>query len=263
MAKAFIERIKLKMAEVKQGAGQQQSWIASVVSFLSAVLIILSIRWIFFEPFVIPSGSMIPSLLIHDHILVLKAAYGIRVPFTQFYIYEYNQPKRGDVVVFRSVEKDDMIMIKRVAGMPGDTVEISEEGFLKINGEKVKVDLYPDPQANQSPFYKVSEIDVDGPFSHFSMYRQELGEHDHRILLRKDEYRMATGKFEVPQDHYFMMGDNRDNSRDSRYWGPLPKNQLLGKALFVWLSCEETLPFLNFLCNPLTLRWKRFGHIID
>lgn len=251
------------MAAPASSNGKQGTFLQSTLSFASAVLIILSIRWIFFEPFVIPSGSMIPSLLVHDHILVLKAAYGIRIPFTQHYLFEYNQPSRGDVVVFRSVEKDDIIMIKRVVGLPGDAVEVSEEGYLTINGQKVPVEPFPNPEANQEPFYKVNREDIQRPFSDIIMFRQQLGKHDHRAMLFKEDYRMGTGRFQVPQDHYFMMGDNRDNSRDSRWWGPLPKNQLLGKALFVWLSCEETLPFVSFICNPLELRWKRFFHIID
>jgi signal peptidase I len=243
--------------------GRQGTWLSSTVSFVSAVLVILSIRWMLFEPFVIPSGSMIPSLLIHDHILVLKAAYGVRIPFTQHYLFEYSQPQRGDVAVFRSVENEGIIMIKRVVGMPGDKIEVTEDGLLFVNGEKIPVEPLAHPESDQGPFYKVSPEDVGGPFEHFMMYRQHLGQHDHRIMLFKEDYRMGAGKFEVPKDHYFMMGDNRDNSRDSRFWGPLPKEQLLGKALFVWLSCEETLPFISFICNPLTLRWKRFGHIIE
>ncbi len=242
---------------------KQGTFLQSVISFVTAVLIILSIRWLLFEPFVIPSGSMIPSLLVHDHILVVKAAYGVRLPFTQKYLIEYNQPSRGDVVVFRSVENPDMIMIKRVVGLPGDMIEVSEEGYLSINHEKVQIEPLPHPETDQGPFYSVNPVDLQKSYSEITMFRQHLGLHDHRAMLFKQDYRLGTGEFQVPIDHYFMMGDNRDNSRDSRWWGPLPKNQILGKALFVWLSCEETLPFINFICNPLELRWKRFGHIIE
>lgn len=231
-------------------------------SFSMAVLAILAFRWALFEPYVIPSGSMIPTLLIHDHILVNKFAYGLRIPFSESWLFKGEEPKRGDIVVFRSVEDSGYFMIKRVVGLPGDKIEVDSEGYVKVNGEKLPVkplNVTADP-ASQAPYYAVKASDIGGDFSDFDFFEEDLKGVLHRAMLTKGVTRFFDRPFTVPTDHYFCMGDNRDNSKDSRYWGPLPREKLLGKALFVWLSCEDTLPFLPFLCNPLKLRWGRFGH---
>ncbi|MGE4133242.1 MAG: signal peptidase I [Bdellovibrionales bacterium] len=234
-------------------------------SFSVAVLAILAFRWVLFEPYVIPSGSMIPTLLIHDHILVSKSAYGIRFPFTKSWLYKGDGPKRGDIVVFRSVEDSGFFMIKRVVGLPGDTVTIDPEGYVSVNGEKLPakpLSVTSEPQS-QSPYYAVSEADLNGTYDEYEFIEEKTGEVTHRAILNKNAARFFDRPFKVEEDHYFCMGDNRDNSKDSRYWGSLPREHLLGKALFVWLSCDETLPFLPFLCNPLKLRWGRFFHTLN
>jgi signal peptidase I len=233
-------------------------------SFALAVLAILAFRWMLFEPYVIPSGSMIPTLLIHDHILVSKFAYGVRIPFTKMWLFKNSDPKRGDIVVFRSVEDPTYFMIKRVVGLPGDKIEIDPEGYLKINGEKLETKaMQPsaDP-VSQRPYYPVTETDIGGSYSDFDFYDEDLKGMHHRAMLTKGAPRFFDRAMTVPEDQFFCMGDNRDNSKDSRYWGALPRENLLGKALFVWLSCDETLPYLPFLCNPLKLRWSRFFHVL-
>lgn len=234
-------------------------------SFLMAVIAILAFRWALFEPYVIPSGSMIPTLLIHDHILVSKFAYGLRVPWTKTWLFKNSEPKRGDIVVFRSVEDESYFMIKRVVGLPGDKIEVDPEGYVKINGEKLPaktLDITSDPKS-QSPYYPVTENDIGDSYVNVNFIEEDLKGVKHRAILRKDVVRMFDQPITVDENHYFCMGDNRDNSKDSRYWGALPRENLLGKALFVWLSCDETLPFLPFLCNPLKLRWGRFFHALN
>lgn len=236
--------------------------------FIFAVLCILTFRWLLFEPFVIPSGSMIPTLLIHDHILVSKMAYGVRLPFSSQWLVKTGEPKRGDIVVFRSVKEEGYYMIKRVIGLPGDVIDISPEGFVSINGEKLEEKPLPvtDEVESQKPYYQANETDLDGArATSFDFFEEKTGEKVHRMLLKKDFFRGSypeTMPYTVPADKYFVMGDNRDNSADSRFWGALPRENLLGRALFVWLSCEHTFEYLPFLCNPLELRWKRFGHVL-
>lgn len=240
-------------------AGQKAKFGDSFGGFVLAVLAILSFRWLLFEPFVIPSGSMIPTLLIHDHILVSKMAYGVRVPFSKNWLFRTGEPKRGDIVVFRSVEDSNYFMIKRVVGLPGETVEITDDGQVKINGTHMEVKpltVSSDP-ASQKPYYAINEGDLQGSFSDYDFFEEKTGEKVHRTILQKGAARMFDRVYQVPADHYFVMGDNRDNSKDSRYWDSLPRENLLGRALFIWLSCEETLPFLPFLCNPLEVRGKR------
>ena len=229
-------------------------------SFSLAVLAILAFRWLLFEPYVIPSGSMIPTLLVHDHILVSKFAYGVRIPFTKSWLFKNSEPQRGDVVVFRSVEDSGYFMIKRVVGLPGDKIEVNPEGFVLVNGEKLattSLDITSE-SSPQAPYYKVSEGDIERPYSEANFYEEDLLGIKHRILLLKDTGRFFDRPITVQPDHYFCMGDNRDNSKDSRYWGALPRENLLGKALFVWLSCDQTLKYLPFLCDPTQLRWGRF-----
>lgn len=232
-------------------------------SFLLAVVAILAFRWLLFEPYVIPSGSMIPTLLIHDHILVNKMAYGVRVPFTKQWLFKNKDPKRGDIVVFRSVEDNVYFMIKRVVGVPGDKIEVGSDGYVSINGEKLPtkhLDVTADP-ASQAPYYAVKKNDIDSSgadYSQFDFFEEDLKGVTHRAMLIKEAPRFFDHPVVVPEGQFFMMGDNRDNSKDSRYWGTLPRENLLGQALFIWLSCEETVPGLPFLCNPLKLRWGRF-----
>lgn len=252
------------MAESKSGI-KKAKFGDGLGSFVLAVLAILAFRWLLFEPYVIPSGSMIPTLLIHDHILVSKSAYGVRIPFSKKWLFRNNDPKRGDIVVFRSVEDTGYFMIKRVVGLPGDKIEVDAEGFLLVNSEKVALkplNVTEDPKS-QEPYYKVKESDLGGSFSDFDFYEENLQGVNHRSILTKGAVRFTDRPVTVGENEYFCMGDNRDNSKDSRYWGALPRENLLGKALFVWLSCDETLPFLPFLCNPLKLRWSRFFHVLN
>lgn len=234
-------------------------------SFTLAVLAILAFRWLLFEPYVIPSGSMIPTLLIHDHILVNKFAYGVRVPFSAKWLFKNSDPQRGDIVVFRAVNDEGYFMIKRVVGLPGDTIEVDQEGFLKVNGEKLDVKplaVSEDPKS-QEPYYAVTEKDLGGEgasYGEYDFYEENLKGVIHRAILTKGAPRFFDRPVTVPENQFFCMGDNRDNSKDSRFWGALPRENLLGKAMFVWLSCDETLPYLPFLCNPLKLRWGRFFH---
>ncbi len=262
------------------GVSQKLRFGDGIGSFTLAVIAILSFRWLLFEPYVIPSGSMIPTLLIHDHILVNKLAYGVRYPFTESWITEFDGPKRGDIVVFRSVENPGQFMIKRVVGLPGDKVELNGDGRLKVNGEQLPMqpfDVTLDPNS-QSPYYAVSEGDVGKPYAEYSFFEEDLLGVKHRAILEKGSGRdyppemcssfdpdlkqclSFTTPVVVPEGHYYCMGDNRDNSKDSRFWGPMPRKNLLGKAMFVWLSCEDTLPLVPFICNPLKLRWGRFFH---
>lgn len=244
---------------------------SSAFSFFGAIAAILAFRWLLFEPFVIPSGSMIPTLLIHDHILVSKSAYGLRLPFTETWLWQYGGPKRGDIVVFKSVE-GNYFMIKRVIGLPGDTIEMQEDGLVKVNGkvmDEKPLDVTENP-ASQDPYYEANNGDLGGPPTDFQFFEEKVGDHTHRMMLKKFdsfragyEYAAPGTPFKVPEGSLWAMGDNRDNSKDSRYWGPLPREKLMGKALFVWLSCEQTLPYIPFICNPLTLRWKRFFHVLE
>lgn len=224
-----------------------------------AVLVALFIRWAFIEAYVIPSGSMLPSLLIHDHIFVNKLVYGLRAPFSENWVAKFSEPKRGDVIVFKYPRDMSTFFIKRVVGEPGDKVYY-ENGVLYINDKpmekKVPVSDADFQWLRDADFQRDGNIyDAKDNYTHFT---EVLGDKEHSILLRKGDLFETAGPYIVPEDHLFVMGDNRNNSSDSRVWSFLPKKNILGRAMFVWLSCEETIPVLPFLCNPLTIRWGRF-----
>ncbi|MEQ1664769.1 MAG: signal peptidase I [Bdellovibrionales bacterium] len=224
--------------------------------FSLACLWILGLRWIGFEPFVIPSGSMIPTLLINDHIVVSKYTYGIRLPFSNIWLKKPRVPNRGDIVVFQSTEKEDYYLIKRVVGLPGDRVQFTDSGELIINGETA-------PRKKAENLNHWNETDLGDKLANFDLYNEKLGERTHEVLLEKKGFRYAEPGHIVPPGKIFLMGDSRDRSRDSRFWGDLPLENLWGKAQYVWLSCEKTLSNVNFICDPKTIRWNRFFHKID
>lgn len=236
------------------------SLFSGIGSLLVAVVVALAIRWLFFEAYVIPSGSMLPSLLIQDHIFVNKLIYGIRVPFSKQWISHFRLPVKGEIIVFRFPEDESTFFIKRVIGVPGD--KISWDGNqLTINGEKVPTE--PNPRKDYF-LSLVSEQDLNGPKDVYDVFQEDLNHHPHPTFIKRDAFHYPAENVEIPPNSLFVMGDNRDNSNDSRMWGLVPADNILGRATFVWLSCDKTLPGIaSFICDPLHIRWARFFHPVQ
>ncbi|MFN7454689.1 MAG: signal peptidase I [Pseudobdellovibrionaceae bacterium] len=212
------------------------TWPQALGTFLFPILLILSVRWFLVEPFVIPSGSMLPNLLILDHVIVNKLSYGIRIPGQQQFLIHWSQPQRGDIVVFRYPENPDVFYVKRLVGLPGDRVSL-EKGQIIVNGQPL-----PQKQlGSQGEFQQFAEAEKG--------YTVQYLQHEQSFF---DEV-------QVPEDRFFFMGDNRDQSSDSRVWGFVPQDHLVGRVVVIWLSCAKTLPGAEFICDPTTLRWDRFG----
>ena len=203
-------------------------------SFFPVLLFVLVIRSFVLEPFRIPSGSMMPTLLQGDFIFVKKFSYGLRLPVTEKKIVETGAPERGDVVVFRLPSDPSVNYIKRVVGLPGDTVSY-ERHRLVINGEIVDLEQHPDATPHDPRFL------------------EQLGEREHEILVTHAGNVGRDGDFSVPDGHYFVMGDNRDNSRDSRFIGSIPESHLVGEAVRIWMHIDG-------LSWP---RWDRIGNKIQ
>ncbi len=194
-------------------------------SFFPIILAVLVIRSFIAEPFRIPSASMVPTLHIGDFILVNKFSYGIRLPVTNTKIIKMEQPQRGDVVVFRYPPKPEIDYIKRVVGLPGDRVGYFNK-TIYINGRPVLQDEYE----------KTIEHIGIVPTSHTLKY-EHLGEKTHLIALGPNMQRRELDII-IPEGEYFVMGDNRDNSSDSRFWGTVPEQNLVGKAFYIWMSWD-------------------------
>ena len=217
--------------EVPGKPSARQTLVEYSRSFFPVLLFVLVVRSFVFEPFRIPSGSMMPTLLKGDFIFVQKFAYGLRLPVTETKVIETGSPERGDVVVFRLPSDPGINYIKRVVGLPGDTV-VYQQHRLTINGESVQLD----GSGNQGD----------------PRYTEQLGERDHEILIQNPGYTIADGSYVVPENHYFVMGDNRDNSKDSRFIGPIPETHLVGEAVRIWLHLDGWTP-----------RWDRVGSRIQ
>lgn len=233
------------------GASKKGTWRQALLTFAAPFVIVLGLRWLLIEPFVIPSGSMIPSLLIHDHILVNKLAYGLRIPFSEKYIFFWQHPQRGDIVVFKYPKNINVFFVKRLIGEPGDKVEL-KNGVLFVNDQE----LSQTPQTSE----QVEQVapDFSAPSDFFSYYLEPAREHQHLVRYYTSASSSRNwGPVTVPENSYFMMGDNRDESMDSRFWGFVPEGNIVGRAGVIWFSCESMLPTATYLCDPATLRWHR------
>ena len=197
-------------------------------SLFPVLLIVLVFRSFLFEPFKIPSGSMIPTLLVGDFIVVNKFAYGIRLPVLNKKIIGIGEPERGDVVVFRYPIDPSVNFIKRAVGLPGDTITYRDKQLF-INGEKV--------EETAAGRFGSDDIKCSTPAVDASLYWEKLGDANHNILVH-DHSGSRNGQWVVPEGHYFMMGDNRDRSNDSREWGFVPEENILGRAVGIWLNFD-------------------------
>ncbi len=233
-------------------------WIADTGKQLAiAIIIVMFLRSSIIEPYKIPSGSMIPTLFIGDHIFVNKFSYGFKVPFTEFflerpiYVTQQQLPTRGDVIVFRYPRDETINYIKRVVGLPGDRVAIREK-ILYINDKPVEVTPLKDPNLEAG-------METDDDRRVLSLFTEKLEGADHPVLYNMNSLLNSDyGPIEVPEGKILAFGDNRDKSSDSRMWGFVPMENIKGKAMFVWLN------FAFLMDNEFRFQFKpeRIGTII-
>lgn len=212
-------------------------------AFFPVILAVFLLRSFVIEPFRIPSGSMLPSLYIGDFILVSKFSYGLRLPILNTRVLPVGEPDRGDVMVFRFPKDPSTNFIKRVIGLPGDVITYRGKR-LTVNGEPVvvqKTELLP-------------ELTEQRGQRSLSSFLESFGQSKHAIFLDDNRHSRSL-KVIVPPEHFFVMGDNRDHSNDSRYWGFVPKENIVGKAFFVWFSWDSP--------GGGGVNWHRLGTVIQ
>ncbi len=244
-----IQQPDTDIAQTKYKLMAQPWWLDWTAGLFPVIAIVFVLRSFLFEPFKIPSGSMIPTLLIGDLILVNKFHYGLRLPVLNTRITEGKPVQRGDVMVFRYPPKPSLDYIKRVVGVPGDEVAYLNKK-LTINGKPVSKTALPD-------FFDEDTL------RYFKHYQEVLGNKKHALLNDDDRPAFIPGTDDfafknncvysvdgvvckVPPGHYFTMGDNRDNSLDSRYWGFVPDQNIVGKAFFIWMNFSNIKRFGSF-----------------
>jgi signal peptidase I len=238
-----LARARKELAESHQ---RQPWWIEYAVSFFPVILIVFLLRSFLVEPFKIPSGSMLPTLLVGDFILVNKYTYGVRIPIINRKVVDINKPQRGDVMVFRYPEDPSLDYIKRVVGVSGDTV-VYRNKRLNINGRGIKT----------TPDGDYSYVEGARIFTTAQRFLEDMEHSRHSILTQADlppvhiagvkqfpfrdncVYNDSGFTCKVPDGYYFMMGDNRDSSSDSRYWGFVPDENIVGKAFLIWFNFDE------------------------
>lgn len=239
LAARGIAPVDADLATARQRLLMQPWWLDWTAGLFPVIIAVFVLRSFLFEPFKIPSGSMIPTLLVGDLILVNKYTYGLRLPVLNTKLTNGTPPARGDVMVFRYPPKPSLDYIKRVVGVPGDEVAYLNKK-LTINGQPVSKNAVP-------------EFFDEDAMRYFKQFEEDLGGKRHRLLNDDDRpafipavedfpfkqncrYSVEGVTCKVPEGHYFMMGDNRDNSLDSRYWGFVPDRNIVGKAFLVWMN---------------------------
>jgi signal peptidase I len=234
------DRWLLAPRRAAQGGGKEPLLVDYARSFFPVILIVLVLRSFLYEPFRIPSDSMMPTLIHGDFIFVNKWKYGLRLPVLNTRVLDVGRPARGDVIVFRRPADPSEVFIKRLVGLPGDVIRVTGTQ-VSVNGTPSRIDvgeLYSGPKNEQYPFTHVGE--------------EALGDRRHGVLLDLTRSGME-GEWRVPEGHYFMMGDNRNNSRDSRFpeVGFVPEDHVIGKAEAIWLSFDPE--------RRWHLLWNRMG----
>lgn len=234
-----IAQVDGNVEEAREKLLMQPWWLDWTAGLFPVICAVFLVRSFLFEPFKIPSGSMVPTLLVGDLILVNKYHYGVRLPVINTKVIDNKAPQRGDVMVFRYPLDTRIDYIKRVVGVPGDEVAYLNKR-VSINGQPVPMESLGDYYDEDSRRYA-------------QLYTEKLGEVEHRVLTNKEvpPFMLAIDSFPfrdqcrynaegvvctVPEGHYFMMGDNRDNSQDSRYWGFVPEQNIVGKAFLIWMN---------------------------
>ena len=239
LAKMGIAKVDDNTGAAKMRLIMQPWWLDWTAGLFPVILVVFLLRSFLFEPFKIPSGSMIPTLLINDLILVNKFHYGVRLPVINLKVLDNNSPQHGDVMVFRYPPKPSLDYIKRVVGVPGDEVSYLNKK-LTINGKPLTKTALPDFFDEDSLRYAKQFEEINGD----RKYRL-LNDDDRPAFIPgaddfpfKENCRYSSEGVvcKIPEGHYFMMGDNRDNSLDSRYWGFVPEKNIVGKAFFVWMN---------------------------
>ena len=243
LARQGISKVDSNTAVAREALLMQPWWLDWTAGLFPVILAVFLLRSFLFEPFKIPSGSMIPTLLVGDLILVNKFHYGVRLPVINKKIIANNDPRRGDVMVFRFPKDTSVDYIKRVVGVPGDEISFRDQK-LYVNGQAAPLVQLPAPG-----FYDEDSL------RYYPDFTEKLGDVEHRILLNPQSqpyygpedriafpfrencrYSAEGVTCKVPAGHYFMMGDNRDNSQDSRFWGFVPDENIVGRAFFVWMN---------------------------
>lgn len=227
-------------------------------SLFFLVLAVLCFRWSIASPYHVPTASMEPTIKVGDRLLAWKLSYGLKIPFTDYSILEWGTPDYGDIIVFRFPKDTSIDFVKRVVGLPGDRISVRDDKLF-INGEEQSL---TDANADRSIL-----VDIEDAPNMKDLYLENLKGREHWTIFNKEgdfqtfsnNYpKDGSREFVVPDDSYFAMGDNRDNSKDSRDWGIVPKDYIRGRALYVLWS---------FASNPNSLipniRFYRFGHDLD
>ncbi|HAH71097.1 MAG TPA: signal peptidase I [Succinivibrionaceae bacterium] len=267
--KASIESAPALSKKERRKLLEPSGFIGQCASLFFIVLFVFLFRAFIIEPFRIPSGSMLPTLQSGDFIAVTKWSYGIRNPLTNDVLFRTGAPKRGDVVVFKYPEDTSVDYIKRVVGMPGDIVIYHDKQIYLIPAGS--------PEGTEPALISRSQkgnfVDESSAFAkeHFDVFEEQLGDVKHRIMINPNAPGFEQNFFrqrgaplaawKVPEDCYFVMGDNRDNSADSRYWGFVPYDNLIGKTVGVWLSFDFNRKNTDLLPSwiPSSVNFNRIG----
>jgi signal peptidase I len=241
---ALVDSIWRRFSGVKYTKGCQKHWIIDYArSFFPVFLIVLLIRSFVVQPYRVPTGSLEPTIMPGDFILVNQYEYGLKLPVWGTKIVKLSEPKRGQIALFHFPVNHRITFVKRVVGVPGDRISYIDKVFY-INGKK---------QSQKFVGWATDRVGAGAPFR-VKVYQENLGGVKHKIYIEPNRPATNFYNLKVPKGEYFMVGDNRDNSDDSRYWGFVKQKDFIGKALFVWLSWDSYAK--SWLHK---IRWDRIG----